>query len=670
MTPFAALAIFLLLIIVPGLGASLALYRPAEIPVASRIALVFAVGWAMVAITSYLLILGRVLYTVPLLTLVGVETIVVWVIAWRRASLVREISAFPRRIRAAAPSNVLGLLTVGSIAILAHESITAFRARIPYRYWSDGLQISRLHEIPSATVEYGALYPTVASKVLLDAFAAAVSPIVREPNIAVGPLLWIATLGTAVALWACAREMGLRATAPAAAVAAALPVYLGYELTVDLDAYRAEAFGRVIAFTALAFGVRAIHSGRLRDAIVGGLLLMASAASHLVPTLFVCLLLVGFGLGKIIIERLGGLKMLARQSVVLIAGAVVGYGLIVAAPTTTGLGGPSAAAEYRVGFPSTFDPTAFLTAGVPSLHPATSSWYRTPRQVVTRYLAGALDGSYWSRLDGSWLVVIALGTLALALAVLLLAKARFRYIPLACWTASALSIAIALYFARRYDLYTLATFGMRRLFDYSILIVILGVAAIVEFAVGPLRRFRTWAPTAVALALTSIFVAASLRDYARYHHPQEPAAIPLLSWIRENTPCDARLVANARTVGVFRVMTGRTSITEGMGPFLRPVMLRRLVPLLEDSRAFYDDPNRERDFLRRYDIDYVVVVRHLAIGYGAPSGRANEEAFRSAPNLQLVKDAPKFSIYRVLESDVPERHLPQRYPCRTTPVSY
>jgi len=266
------------------------------------------------------------------------------------------------------------------------------------------------------------------------------------------------------------------------------------------------------------------------------------------------------------------------------------------------------------------------------------------------------------------LAAVALAALALSLFVLLRSQRALRFTPLACWTAAAISILIALFFARRYEVYTLATFGVRRLFDYGTLLVVLAGAAVFELGLGPLGRVRAWLPAATGLAVTIVVAAVALAGYAREDRPDDSRAIPLLSWVRSNTRCDARLLVNARTVGVFQAMTGRTSVTEGMGPFLRPIMLRRVVRLLMETKRFYADPVRERDFLLARDVDYVVVLRSSALGVGGLVGSANEESFRSSPAYRPVFETPDLVVYRFLEQPSAPKRLPRRFPCETTPL--
>lgn len=666
---YGALAVLLALLLVPGLGASFALYRPGELELPSRLALAFALGYGVSALTSYVLALAGAFYAVPAFTLVGASAAACWAVAWRRARRLGRLRR-PRLDLKRNPTTLVGLVLMAALAAVHHDRLAAFVARIPFRYWVDGMQIAHAHEIPGESIEYGDLHSTVSSKVLLSAFNALGSEAIPSAQVAVGALLWIVIVASAIALWALAREAGLKTTAPLIPVLA-MANPLGISLTQDLDALRAEVLARMVAFTALTFGVRALLRGGRRDALVGGAVLAISAGTHLVPTVFACLLLAGFAVAGVLARRsAAGFLTVARPIGALAVGALVGYGLILVAPGSTGFGGATASSGY-VGYPRGFDPTAYL-ANVAS-RPASGEWYRTPGQVVGAFVAQAFGDGDLKRAGRLWLVVIAVGALAAALYVLVRVASDLRYVPLACWTAAALSILIALYFSRRYEVYTLGTFGMRRFFDYSTLLVLLAGAATLELGLGALRRLRAWVPLAAGLAITIVLAAAALAGQATRPTLDESRALPLLSWIRVNTECDGRLVANARTVGVFHALTGRTSVTEGMGPFLRPEMLREIVSLLMETEQFFRDPAGERDFLARRDIDYVIALHDPVtpgspLGFGRRLGPADAEALSDAPNLELIHEAPDYSVYQVLGEPAGRITLPERFPCLTTPL--
>jgi hypothetical protein len=216
-------------------------------------------------------------------------------------------------------------------------------------------------------------------------------------------------------------------------------------------------------------------------------------------------------------------------------------------------------------------------------------------------------------------------------------------------------IALSLGFSLMYDVFIPATFGIRRLFDYATLPVVLVLLAVVETGLPLLRRFGTWvsrvAGVVTALALLAILIpGAGLLPEQRIPGNRARKA---LTWVRQSTPCDARLLTNQRTLGVFRVMTGRVGVLEGMGPFLRPRMLDTIVEQLLGARAFYTNPGENRDYLATYGIDYVLFLKGYQLGQPSTIGHPNPEALKGVSFLRPVHRSSILDAYEVV--GVPSR---------------
>ena len=615
-----------------GFGASFALYRPAELGLPSR----FARSLMRIRDPGVLFIrvgpLRRVLRS-PGPAVLGAATIACCIVGGNALSFV-YVHGVKVGDLIKDPSTVVGLSVIVVIAVLAVPGISAFSARIPFRYWVDGMQIARLHEIPTASIQYGDLYPTVSSKVLLDAFSAVVTSAVPQAQLAVGALLWTATVGTAIALWAVARESGLGTTAPLLPVlAVANPVFLGDDLTVDLFEYRAEALGRLVAFAALAFGVRAVRTRTLKDESVAGLLLAAAAGTHLVPALFVCVLIAGFALGRAIAERSRALLLgLFRTGAIILGGAAVGYGLVLAAPDSTGLGGPSASSE-----------SAATPMGSIRRRPWRTSLRIRPPILVPpsvayrgSFFAQSLHSGPLSSARPLTLIAIGVAALAVAVYVLLRSQAASRFAPLACSTAAAVSISVALYFGRRYEVY--ARDGWR--------------AQAVRLRDSP-RRAGWCGDLRDGLGVLALQTLASSGSGARRHDrrrggrlgrlrpsatagqcPGVSAALldPVEHSLRRAATC------NARTVGVFQAMTGRTSVTEGMGPFsAADHVAPDRAPADGDEALLRRTPARQREFLLDDDVGYVIVLRDPELGLGGAhrSGKRGSVSLVASVRVRL-----------------------------------
>ena len=100
-------------------------------------------------------------------------------------------------------------------------------------------------------------------------------------------------------------------------------------------------------------------------------------------------------------------------------------------------------------------------------------------------------------------------------------------------------------------------------------------------------RLRAWAPAAVvAVAVARSGRRGRRRPSARRgtSYRRRTASARSRSWTGStaHVPCDARILPDRVTLGTFVAATGRVSVVEGMGPYLRPEMLH---PVLADVPA-------------------------------------------------------------------------------------
>jgi len=159
-----------------------------------------------------------------------------------------------------------------------------------------------------------------------------------------------------------------------------------------------------------------------------------------------------------------------------------------------------------------------------------------------------------------------------------------------------------------------------------------------------------WAAPAVA-AVAVLSVAGALLPSARASgaliaRGQEP--LETLSWVRQHTPCEARILANRRTIGTFETVTGRVGSLEGMAPYLRPAELRQVVGLLEAAERFFQDPASGQAFLQREGVDFVVILRQgVPFGPLGPALDGTVGSLEQAPFLRVVARTPEAEVFQV-----------------------
>jgi hypothetical protein len=681
MTVRAVLALALL-VIVPGSGASIAAFGPGRLRIATRLAATFALGYGLVGGVAFMLAIARILTPTTFFAVLGAATAGLWFLGLRRASPADHARALAAEVRGDPFPIVAGLLVVACMAIVAlsFSPLLNLGPSASWRYWVDGREIADAGRIPAASLQYGMLLPPTVSKVFLNAFDAGASYAMGvDPLPALGALAWLSAVGLAAALWSMGREMGLRLTAPLLPLLLVMNRdFLTGEPTLDLFRFKAEAVGRMTAFCAVALIVPAVRD-RLwrREAVLGGALLGITAGTHLVPTAVAGAILASYVVARLLLDH--------RRTVLIMAalaggiGVILGLAILFLPSGDVGFQGTVGNKQYA-SFGPNFDPTRYLLAGVVEQRPRRSAGglHLSPSAVLENYVVRATRISPQSRLGRHGFVpleyLMVIGGLATAVVMLLWFPSSLRPLGLVAWGLGAFLFAGTVYFSSRYDLYVLAMFGQRRLFDYAAFpVVLMGLAVVEAWAYRLGRRLRP--RTAIAAVSSLVLLAGVLLV---------PSALPsartipttsrleALEWLRQNAPCDARILASQRTTGIFEAATGRAAVTEGMAPYLRPQILAPVVQGLLEARAFLQSPSDNASFLTTRGIDYVVVLQ-VPLGAPKPLGEPDFAALRALPSITLVHEDPSGLVFRVNDVGPGRATLPDGtgfpgYRCQRGPI--
>jgi hypothetical protein len=662
---YALLGLVVLILAVPGIAASLAVFPPGEVSVVTRLAAAFGLGYAVSAGTAFLLAATQAFHFYLFIAIWLVLSAALWVAALRRASLRDHAHELRKDISANGLPLLLGVLVIALLLIL-HFKFLHFLGASRYVYYQGGVQIANHGGVPSSSLEYGQSWPPATDKIVLDSFTGVL--VMFDPNVAVGPgvLLWISVLGASLGLWATGWELGLRRLSillPLLVVNnQVLPDVVSFfnpatvlhprhvRVSTDFTEYRADDFGRAVAYCALALGIYAIRRRRWGTAVAAGIVLAAASGTHLIPAAVVGVAFVFVGLAELLRAKGKAARlMVLRQCAVLGAAfAVLALVIRLFAGGTFGLGGASNSSAYGA-LHMRFDPTAYLFSGafVP-WGPGKSGgghWYTGPWRVVDDIIGGAgIHFPAW----GTWLLFAAI--LVAAVLLFLFAEGDVRITGIVGGGLLAGLIATSLYFSYRYyRVYVDGTFGTRRLQDYAILglaIVGLGVLETLLSYLGR-RRPRVSLTAAVAIvAILSVLVlpaSAVTGPLGTVSHER----VTTINWLRRHTPCNARFLVNQRTEGPFTTLTGRYALLEGMGPFLRVDMLPYVMGLFLAARHFFADPPSDEAFLRQHSINYIVVTgQNQLLGYTGETGDVNRN-IRSAPFLHEVFSRRYVTIYQV-----------------------
>jgi hypothetical protein len=647
----ATIAIAAAFVLVPGLGATLAAYPPERMGVATRLALAFGLGYAVVGITAVVLVIARVMHPETFFPALAAVTAALWAGGLRRGGVRAHLDAVSAEVGRERWALAVGALVFVAIAIVRLRSspLLNFEMFGPWRYWADGLEIADAGRVPAHSLQWGSFWTPTVSKVVLNSYHAGLSyAIGRAPLPAMGALLWVASTGLAAGLWALGRELGLRRLAPL------LPLLtlavLNDELRRNLDVYTAENVGRMVAVCALILGVRALRDrDGWKEPLLAALLFGAGFATHGVPVVALMVALGWYAIARAMLDS--EWRAVAGRLVVIGAAAVaLTVTILLASGGSIGFQGASGNSSYA-SFGNDVDPTASLLTGTLQHSPTGNGhWYVPPAAIMHDFASSA------TTLDRAptWLVWLLPFVAVAAAAAMMLRRFPRELAPLGVVGAgtAATLLGIAFLFSYRYRTQIPGRFGIDREFDYVPLVLVLVVLGVAEAVLGRLRAVRRWIPVvavAAAVAVPAVAVAATVGPARSGWQQNGRDSVTVLDWVDQHAPCGARILPDRVTLGTFAAVTGRVSVVEGMGPYLRPAMLHTVLSTVLRTHGFFEHPAGGAPLLRRLGVSEVIVVKGVRIGsmVGVLEDGVDPTVFRSVPYLQLVHSSPLFDVYRV-----------------------
>ena len=666
----------LLTIAIPGVLGSSALLGRTNLRLSGRLALTLVMGFTLIATSSFLLAAASVLSLPSLVASMTVITVGLAVIAIRNGGLRGYWHSLTTGFREHPWEAALGIAVLLAIALVRLRfSGLSTVTRVPsLRYWADATDIAASGGLPRQTLQWGDVYAPSAMKLMLNCFNAAMQLLFgAQPLVAVGGLIWVTAIGFATSMWWLAREIGLRWGAPLVVlwVAASTEFLGGHEIARDLNLYRAENTGRVVAFAALALCVNAIQSTPRspKRLLAGGALFGVAALTHPVPTV-ICLCLFAFYSIYVVMadsfrrttatenknwvrRTLRALRarpfLRALAWLVAVPGVallLVGSAVLLARGDTA-LTGAEGSDAYQLDDDS-LDPTLYFVTGRSETigEGAARDWYEPPDELVGQHLSRALN----TEPAQPWLWLIVTSTAFLLVGVL--APARLRPVVCAALGLTVSIVAVTLAFAYLYDLFVLANFGSRRLFDYASLpIALVGFVTLESFLLRLEKaRPRLLGPLSAALVVgLGVLLLPAVTPSAKLVSDTS-LAIEDYVWVRNNVPCGARIVSNVRSDATYQLLAGKVGVIEGMGPHLRPEMLLEINDLLERNQEFFKDPEGNEVFLAEEGVDYVALVRSPK-NRGVRAFPSNESKFSGVPFLDLAHSGARSDFYRVVGID-------------------
>jgi hypothetical protein len=662
----AAILLCFALLLGPGVGAALLVGAPGAMTIESRLALAFGLGYALVACVATLLALAHVLSRPAFIGCVVLVTAGVWALAFLRASPRAHLSALRSQARDEPFALASGLVLLLAVALIRpfYPAELNLSIAAPWRYWADGLEVAAAGSVPAETGQWGTEIPTTVSKVVFNAFEGGVSFILGpDPLQPMHGILGVTAVGLTAALLAVGRELGLRLLAPLVPVLALfLPAWLPFsrDFAVDLDTYKAENVGRMVAFCAVVAGIAYVR-GRDRPALasVAGALLAVAGLTHLVPALMGGLMLALYGISAFLMDRCLRRHLLVGVGVTAAVFAVTYLGILGLAGGNVGFQGATSPAPFT-DLPPDIDPTSSFGAQrlVQTTHE--ERFYISPRDLLQRLASQAVPIAGLAGLAGLVFAALAAATIGMVLG-------ERALLPLAIvsWGVAATLLAVGLLFSYRYGTQIPANFGPRRLFGYVTILPALVVPGALEAAARLLTRRNSLALAVLPLVAGALAIGAVAARIPERWLPRAELGLAVVDRVADVVPCGARMLPNARTAGSWEALTGRRSIIEGMAPYLRPEVMAHVLPLLVDAREFFRQPRANLDLLAREQVEYVVFVRPgpwVGTAGGIPSD-GDLGALASLPHLRPVLEDPLVSVFAVGDQSSAEAgRLPRRCP--------
>ena len=639
------------LLLVPGVGAALAVAAPGAMSIESRLALAFGLGYALVACLATGLALAHALSKTAFIACLVLATVGVWALAFWRASPRAHASGLRDQARDEpfALAAGLALLLAVSLTRPFYPAKLNLSLAAPWRYWADGLEVAAAGRVPAESGQWGTEIPTTVSKVVFNAFEGGVSLLLGpDPLEPMQGILAVTAVGLTAALLAVGRELGLRLLAPLVpALALFLPAWLPFSraFAVDLNTYKAENVGRMVAFCAVVAGIVYVRErGGPALAAVAGALLMVAGLSHLVPALIAGLMLVLYAIAAALMDRGAFKRVLVGAAAAAAAFGVSYLGVLGLAGGDLGFQRATSGSSFT-DLPSDIDPTSSFGRQRLVEGPSQEGFYIAPRDLVERIASQSVP------LEGSVrLAALVLAALAVATIGMVLIERALFPLALVAWGVAGTLLVVGLFFSYRYGTLIPANFGPRRLFGYMILVPALVIPGVLEAVAKPLTRRSSIALVVLPLVSGALAIGAAAARIPERTLPRAELGLSVFERVAEVVPCGSRMLPNARTAGSWEALTGRRSIVEGMAPYLRPEVMGHVLPLLVGGREFFREPRANREFLTRERVEYVVFVQPgpwIGTAGGAIPTDGDLTELASLPNLRPVLEDPLVSVFAV-----------------------
>ena len=159
-----------LVIVVPGIAASAALFGRHRLTFAGRLALSYVMGFVVIALTSFSLAAASILSLPSLIFSLTIVTGGLAFVAIRNGGVKQWWRDLVEGVRETPWEVALGIAVLVAIAFvrLRYSPLPSVISNPTFRYWADAADIATSGGIPQETLQWGGVYPPSAMKNLLN----------------------------------------------------------------------------------------------------------------------------------------------------------------------------------------------------------------------------------------------------------------------------------------------------------------------------------------------------------------------------------------------------------------------------------------------------------------------------------------------------------------------
>lgn len=539
-----------------------------------------------------------------------------------------------------------------------------------WRYAADAKNIVEMHGFPQYSIQWNMKLPPVINKISFNIFTATLFAITGFDRALVLKLFCSTVFAvTVLNCWLFLRNFFSKGIAATTIITMFL--YISF-FPYKFKTYKAEAFGIMLLFLILWVVYESLFKKSRGFLFLIPVFFVLTATSHGVPAVVAALFILALYISKWIVElQFEGME--AIHVVIIFVLSIIGVFVIFQVPSNSSLGFKGSITKSEKYLPyKGFDPTyEFLSIvadeegrGTKHRYIQKGAFYAPPalllKQIVSKNVSDNVPDRVWRRIkhvsDKQRLLFFILMVSATVYLFVKINTAQ-KILLLSSMLFFGAVFLLSVLFSLTYNTYFPAMHGVMREARYIVLLPLFFTAAGGQYFYRVINKYfssRNYGERSLyigaVIAVCCFIVFPSVKRLNKLHKQpgvrMSKEGYETLQWLKNNTPEDALILANVRTGGSLDFFSDRIGLLEGGGPFLRPLILDKVLHILDDARDFFTDPGRG-NILKKYNVNYVVTVPETDMGGWNILTQGISEEMDLLPYLKEVKTFGMIKIYEV-----------------------